>query len=45
MSGSGANRGGWVDLAGKKRSAMLGEAGFKRVEGRQLRLIICINLA
>lgn len=24
---------GWVDLAGKKRSGMLGEAGFKRVEG------------
>jgi hypothetical protein len=23
----------WVDLAGKKRSAMLGEAGFERVEG------------
>jgi len=23
----------WVDLAGKKRSGMLGEAGFERVEG------------
>lgn len=24
---------GWIDLANKKRSAMLGEAGFERVEG------------
>lgn len=24
---------GWTDLAGKKRSGMLGEAGFERVEG------------
>jgi hypothetical protein len=32
--GSGAKtRDGWIDLAGKKRSGMLGEAGFVRVEG------------